>query len=221
MKKGEAIIELSGPGKLLMETERTGLKILQRMSGIATATRRLVEKTRKEKVFIAATRKTHWQLLDKKAVCLGGGLAHRLGLSESIMIKDNHLERLKESGHRKDYIEEALKRAWKDKGKSLFIEIEVESRGEALRAAREFRRLQSKPGTFPCVIMLDNMAPRGIKETVRELKAKDLYRYVLLEASGRINDDNIGEYAKTGVDIISIGSITHSPDILDMDQAII
>lgn len=223
VKNGEAVLELTGTMERLLQLERTGLKILQRMSGIATMTSELIEMVKEAgaETMVAATRKTHWQLLDKKAVHLGGGGTHRLGLWESILIKDNHLEGLKREGFEEDYVEEALKRAWRNREKTVFIEIEVENETDALRAARIFKKLQQQDGVKPCVIMLDNMFPEKIRKVIRELKEQGLYDYVLLEASGGISPENLIEYAKTGVDVVSLGSITHSPKALDINQTLV
>jgi nicotinate-nucleotide pyrophosphorylase (carboxylating) len=223
VKSGSIILELNGPRRDLLETERTGLKILQRMSGIATATKRVIDKIREagSDTMIVATRKTHWQYLDKKAVSLGGGLTHRLGLWESILIKDNHLRELKKLGYVDNYVEEALERSWRYIDEAMFIEIEVENGVDAIKAAEKFRELQQKLGRKPSIIMLDNMSPEKIREVIRELKKRGLYDHVLLEASGEINQGNILEYAKTGIDAISLGSLTHSAKALNMDQSII
>lgn len=217
-------MELEGLVGDLLKTERSGLKPLQRMSGIATMTQKLTNKIREQgyDTMVAATRKTDWQLLDKKAVCLGGGLTHRLSLHESILIKDNHLEELKRQGFTKNYIEEALDRAWKYKDEAVFIEIEVTTKQEAIRAAKKFRELQRNlKNQRPCVIMFDNMASDEIKDTIEELKKRGLYNYVLFEASGGIKEDNILEYAKTGCDVVSLGALTHSSKALDISQEII
>lgn len=221
---GDAVLELRGSERSLLETERTGLEVLQRMSGIASMTRRLVDKIRAEgeDTLVVATRKTHWQLLDKKAVYLGGGGTHRLGLWESMIIKDNHLEGLKREGFDEGYVEEALKRAWKKREKAVFIEIEVENSLDALKAAEKFKELQAQAQAqaMPCAIMFDNMPPKEIGRVIKELNERGLYDRVLLEASGGIRQDNIVEYAKTGVDVVSLGQLTHSPKALDINQTI-
>ena len=129
---GDVVLELSGREFALLETERTGLNLLQRMSGIATLTNGLVRKAKP--LLVAATRKTHWGSLDNKAVAVGGGGTHRLALWESILIKENHLEALSLEGE-SDAIEEALRRAWAGRDRAVFIEIEVRNTDEAIRAA--------------------------------------------------------------------------------------
>ena len=226
IQSGNVLCDVTGPENLLLETERTGLKVLQRMSGIATATQHCINALRKAggTAEVVATRKTHWPLLDKKAVVLGGGGTHRLGLWDAILIKDNHLKEIKQMGYRTNYVEEALHRAWQHRFDAIFIEIEVETHQEAITAAETFKALQGSSqisNGLPCVIMLDNMLPRKIRKIWKELQNHNLYSYVLLEASGGIRLENIDRYAKVGVDIISLGSLTHSPKALDINQTIL
>jgi nicotinate-nucleotide pyrophosphorylase (carboxylating) len=226
IQPGDILCDITGPENLLLETERTGLKVLQRMSGIATATQQCINTLRKAggTAEVVATRKTHWPLLDKKAVVLGGGGTHRLGLWDAILIKDNHLKEIKRMGYKTRYVQEALRRAWRHRLDAIFIEIEVETPQEAITAAETFRTLQVSSGTakdVPCVIMLDNMLPRNICKIYEELRNRKLYDFVLLEASGGIMLENIDRYAKVGVDIISLGSLTHSPKALDINQTVL
>jgi nicotinate-nucleotide pyrophosphorylase (carboxylating) len=182
------------------------------MSGIATETRCLVDSLKGYNTRVAATRKTLWKYLDKKAVFLGGGLTHRLGLWDSILIKDNHLESLKRDGT-KNPVEKAITLASRFADKVGFIEIETTNQNEAIKAARKFKQLKLKK---PCVIMLDNVQLDEIGQIIETLKNEILYDYVLLEASGNITSDNIKQYAETGVDVISLGYLTHSAKIFDM-----
>jgi len=210
--EGETILEIQGGQKDILATERIGLNVLQRMSGVATETKRLTDLLKGYNTRIAATRKTPLRYLDKKAVFLGGGLTHRFGLWDSILIKDNHLEALKSEGI-KDYVETAITKASAFADKVVFIEIEATSHEEAVRAARKFKDLRLKK---PCVVMLDNMNPVEIVEVIETLRKGDLYDHVLLEASGEITPENISEYAKTGIDVVSLGYLTHSAKVLDM-----
>jgi len=150
--------------------------------------------------------------LDKKAVFLGGGLTHRFGLWDSILIKDNHLQTLKNDGV-KDYVETSIARASAFEDKIGFIEIETTSLDEAVRAARKFKNLRLKK---PCVVMLDNMRPLEIEEIIETLRKGDIYDYAILEASGGITPENIREYARTGIDVVSLGYLTHSARVLNM-----
>jgi nicotinate-nucleotide pyrophosphorylase (carboxylating) len=210
--QGETILEVHGGQKDILATERIGLNILQRMSGIATETKRLTDLLKDYNTRIAATRKTPLRYLDKRAVFLGGGVTHRFGLWDSILIKDNHLETLKSEGIQ-DYIETALAKASAFADKVGFIEIEVTSHEEAVRAAKKFKALRLKT---PCIIMLDNFMPTAIEETLETLREDALYDSVLLEASGEITHENIREYAGTGIDVVSLGYLTHSVRVLDM-----
>jgi len=212
IKKGDTILEVHGGLKNILATERIGLNVMQRTSGIATETKHLVDLLRDYKTRVAATRKTHWRYLDKKAVFLGGGLTHRFGLWDSILIKDNHLAALK-NDEVKNPIEKAITLASRFVNKVGFIEIETTSQDDALRAARTFKQLKLKK---PCIIMLDNVKPNEIEQIMEALESEDLYDYVLLESSGNITTENITEYAKTGVDVVSLGYLTHSAKIFDM-----
>ncbi len=210
--EGDTILVVQGGQKDILATERIALNILQRMSGIATETKRLINLVSDYATRIAATRKTPLRYLDKKAVFLGGGLTHRFGLWDSILIKDNHLEIMKNEGI-DDYIEIAIAKSSAFANKVGFIEIETTSHEEAVRAARKFKTLRLKT---PCIIMLDNFVPKAIEETLETLHKEALYDHVLLEASGEITPENIREYAGTGIDVVSLGYLTHSARVLDM-----
>lgn len=213
IKKGQTVIELDGKLRKILQIERTGLNFLQRMSGIAAITYNLNKKINKN-VKIAATRKTLWDLLDKKAVSIGNGLTHRLNLSDGILIKDNHIKALNND------IEKALilsnNNSNNNKNKTNFIEIEVTNKKQALKAALTINSLKSKKSKKVFAIMFDNMSPKDIKKTIEEIKNKKLHDNILFEASGNINEKNITEYSKTGIDIISLGFITHSAKALDI-----
>ncbi len=196
IKPNQKIIEITGNADKILTCERTALNILTRMSGIATQTNELVKKIPK-KTKLYATRKTAPGLryFDKEAVKIGGGQKHRLRLDEMVMIKDNHIA-----------VEQSLLSLIdKTKKKYRKFEVEVENTDDAVLAAE-------KGAT---IIMLDNFSPIQIIKTIKVLKNKKLRNKVLLEASGGINSKNISKYGKTGVDIISIGSITNSVKGID------
>jgi len=216
IKKGDILFKLKGKVRDILRIERSVLDLLQRMSGIATISHELIAKT-KGKVLVAPTRKTQWRYLDKKAVFVGGGLTHRLALWDAILIKDTHLAALRNSGIA-DPITHSLIYAWKHKDKSAFIEIEVSGLRDAVHASRVFKEL--KTGHYPCLIMLDNMEPKDITATVYALKRRRLFNHVILEASGGITPENISAYALTGVDVLSLGYLTHSSRALDIKQYI-
>ncbi len=230
VRKSEVIAEISGKESDLLKVERTGLNLLQRMSGIATAVNKLAEIAKPFKVKIVGTRKTLWNALDKRAIALGGGLPHRYGLYDSILIKDNHLSAIAREKGRDLRFEVAIGRAvsWKGHRRPGFIEVEVSGKSQAIAAAKEVRKWSLTPETrskawtgVPFIIMLDNMTPVEIKATVADLKKLGLFNHILLEASGGITERNLKYYASSGVDAISIGAITHSVIALDISQKIV
>jgi len=203
-KVNQTILEINGNARDVLTCERTVLNLLSRMCGIATQTNNLKKQIKsagsKSKVF--ATRKTApgLRFFDKEAVKIGGGEKHRMTLNEMIMIKDNHLAVGKS-------IEDILEKAKKIGGK---IEIEVESQKDAILCA--------KLGAD--IIMLDNFSPDRIKKTIKKLTELRLRNKVILEASGRINSKNIARYARTNVDMISVGNVTNSVDGIDLSLEI-
>jgi len=216
INKGDIILELEGNERDLLETERTGLNLLQRMSSIATLTHEMVEKIKGKNVQIVPPRKNHWGLLDKKACYLGGALTHRLGLWESILIKENHLESIINGGH-DNYIDTALERAFRHE-KAVFLEIEVEDINDCFKAAKKFK--EYKKGK-PCIIMLDNFTVEDSKKAVDLLRQENLWDHIIIESSGGIGPENITDYADTGVDVISMSYITYAQNICDLSQRII
>ena len=209
IKSGNPIVEINGYAKYILPRERISLNLLQRMSGIATLTSELSKKSGSAR--IAATRKTPWGLLDKKAVSVGGGLTHRLNLGDGIIVKDNHLGLL---GYN------FVKIINLAKNKSKRIEIEVENKRHALEATRAIKNVIGKSNKIHFALMLDKIKPEDIKSVIKELKKMDIYESLLLEASGNINKDNLAEYSDCGVDIISMGSLTNSAKALNMSQEI-
>ncbi|MEM2967975.1 MAG: carboxylating nicotinate-nucleotide diphosphorylase [Candidatus Bathyarchaeia archaeon] len=207
IRNGQVIIAVSGDAQTILSAERTMLNLLSRMCGIATVTRRLVEKLEKASlpVKIAATRKTAPGLgyFDKKAVLIGGGDTHRLHLGDMILVKDNHIAI---AGN----VESAVKRAKQHASFSKKIEVEVTCVKDALKAAE----------VGADIIMLDNFSPNQIQEAIEALKKAGFHGKILLEASGGITQENLLEYAQTGVNIISLGELTHSVSALDLSLEI-
>lgn len=207
IKKGQVLLKLSGDARAILSAERTLLNLLSRMSGIATATRRLVEKLdkAKAKVKIAATRKTAAGLLyfDKKAVLIGGGDPHRLHLDDLILIKDNHIALV-------GNVETAVKQAKLAASFTKKVEVEITRVTDAVVAA--------KAGAD--IIMLDNFSPTKIKQAVKSLKKAGFQGKVILEASGGITEETLLDYASTGVDVLSFGGLTHSVKSLDLSLEI-
>lgn len=200
LKPGEIIAEVTGHTRALLKGERTALNILQHMSGIATATARAVQITEGYQATIADTRKTLPGLrsLQKYAVTVGGGKNHRFNLSDAAMIKDNHIDAV-------GSITKAVEILRAKVGHTVKIEVETRSL-EELREA-----LKAKAD----IIMLDNMSCETMAEAVKITAGK-----ALLEASGGITEANLLEVAKTGVDIISLGALTHSVTALDISMKI-
>jgi nicotinate-nucleotide pyrophosphorylase (carboxylating) len=201
-------LQIEGDAATLLSLERTLLNLLSRMSGIATTTNRLIEKIDQAgfKTRVASTRKTAPGLryFDKKAVITGGGDAHRWGLDDMVLIKDNHITIVGNA-------EEAIRKIREKVSFSKKIEVEVTNINDALEVAK----------TGADVIMLDNFSPKQTSETIDLLQKNQLRGKVLIEASGGITEQNILEYASTGVDIVSLGELTHSTKVLDISLDII
>ena len=197
---GSIIARLRGSGQALLTGERTALNFLRHLSGIAAATRRLVEMIAGTGARLVDTRKTTpgLRVLEKYAVRAGGGHNHRTGLFDGILIKDNHI---KLAGN----IAEAVRRSREASPHTIRVEVEVESLAqleEALNAGAD-------------LILLDNMPSDQMREAVRLARGR-----ALLEASGNIDATNIRVVAETGVDLISVGAITHSAPALDISMDI-
>jgi nicotinate-nucleotide pyrophosphorylase (carboxylating) len=202
-KVGDCVMTIEAEVRDVLAVERTVLNLLSRMSGVATFTNKLVQMVSEQDVLLAPTRKTLWGLLDKRAVFLGGGGTHRLNLSDSIIIKDTHLDLW---GRDFDLVFEKLISA---EPEMRFVEIEVENKEEALLVAKKFQdSIDNKKLMVVGVIMLDNMSSDEVAATVEALKGADLYDAALIEASGGITSENVLDYAKTGVDILSMGQLT-------------
>jgi nicotinate-nucleotide pyrophosphorylase (carboxylating) len=150
---------------------------------------------------------------------VGNGGTHRLNLGDAILIKNNHLALL--GSREEEAVGSAIERAWKLRGESAFIEVEVRSQVAALAAARAFAQLEERNGEdYPCLVMLDNTPPQQIRSVIAALQRGGLWDGVLLEASGGISESNLEDYAASGVDAISMGALTHSARALDISQKI-
>lgn len=200
VKPGDIAMIVEGKVQSLLQTERLMLNVMQRMSGIATMTRKYVKKLEGTKTRILDTRKTTpgMRMLEKEAVKIGGGVNHRIGLFDMILLKDNHIDF---AGGIKNAIERA-KNYCKEKGKNLKIEIEV-------RNFDELQQVLDLEGVDR--IMFDNFTPEQTKKAVEMVGG----RYET-ESSGGITFDTIRDYAECGVDFISVGALTHSVKGLDM-----
>lgn len=200
VKPGDVVFEVEGKVHSLLQTERLMLNIMQRMSGVATTTRKYVKELEGTNTRVLDTRKTTpgMRLLEKEAVALGGGVNHRIGLYDMILLKDNHVDFA-------GGIENAIQRAkdyLKEKGKDLKIEIEV-------RSLDELERVMKVGGVDR--IMLDNFDLEKTREAVKRIAGK--YE---TESSGGITFKTLRQYAECGVDYISVGALTHSVKSLDI-----
>ena len=204
INSGEVVAEIRGKVASILKGERVALNLLQHLSGVATYTRKFVEKVKDFPVKILDTRKTipGLRVLEKYAVSCGGGANHRFGLSDGVLIKDNHI---KACGS----VKEALVRARARLPHVYKIEIEVkdlEELKEALMAGAD-------------AVLLDNMDLETLKEAVK--LARKIKKDAILEASGGVRLENVREIAATGVDLISIGRLTHSAPAVDLHLKVV
>jgi nicotinate-nucleotide pyrophosphorylase (carboxylating) len=197
VEKGDTVLYISGHARAMLSAERVALNFMQRLSGIATLTSKYVDAVRGTRARILDTRKTTpgWRSLEKYAVRAGGGGNHRVDLSTSILIKDNHLASV--DGN----VTLAVKRARDLAPPGTKIEVECVSAEQADVAAT----------AGADIILLDNMPPDLLRECVRVVRGR-----AVLEASGGVHLDNVREIALTGVDVISVGAITHSAPAMNL-----
>jgi len=202
VKKGEILFTIDGSTRAILSGERVALNILQRLSGIATLTRKYVQAIQGSNAKILDTRKTTPLLrsLEKYAVRVGGGQNHRFSLSDAILIKDNHIKAV-------GSIAEAIKRAKAFVGPTVSIEVEVENI-EQLKEALQYA---------VDIVMLDNMSIEEIRTAVKLCRQKS---HVKIEVSGGVTLDNVKDIAQCGVDYISVGAITHSAKAVDISLEI-
>ena len=198
---GQVPVRIHASARALLSGERVALNLLQRLSGVATQTRRYVRAVAGTSAHILDTRKTTPGLraLEKYAVLVGGGQSHRKDLGEAVLIKENHI-RLAGG------VAAALVAAQAAKGRAAWIEIEVTNLDE----------LHAALAHAPDVILLDNMSPRLVRQAVEQVRARDPLRKIRTEASGGITLANVREFAEAGVDWISVGALTHSAPAVDL-----
>ena len=201
VKNGDVIVEFSGTYRALLTGERIALNFLQRMSGIASYANKFVMETEGTKVQILDTRKTlpAYRLLDKYSVKMGGASNHRMGLYDMVMIKDNHIQ-----------IAGGIKPAVKAIKSKIPVSIKVEVETTSIAQVKEALAAGAD------IIMLDNMSNEMMSEAVSIIDGR-----AKVEASGNMSLGRIAEVAKTGIDYISIGALTHSVEALDISQRII
>ncbi len=198
VKEGTAILEIRGPALTILKGERVALNILQRLSGISTLTRRMVKKLEGTKTKLSDTRKTTpgMRLLEKYAVRVGGGVNHRMGLFDAVIVKDNHIK-----------VAGSIKKAVEKIRKSVPFTCKVEVEAKTLQQVEE--ALMSGAD----IIMLDNMDLDSLRKAVSIIGKR-----AIKEASGNVTPDNIRDVAETGVDYISSGFITHHAVWIDMSM---
>ncbi len=196
VEPGSVVARVRGPARALLAAERTALNFLQRLSGVATHTARFVDAVRGTRARIVDTRKTTpgWRALEKYAVRCGGGENHRSGLFDGVLIKDNHIAAVGSVG-------DAVKRAREHAPAGLRVQVEVESLAAACEALEAGADL----------LLVDNQPPALIAEIVRLARGR-----APVEASGGVNLATVAEIARTGVDRISIGALTHSAPAVDL-----
>lgn len=196
VSKGDVALAIEGPARAILSAERTALNFMGRLSGIASLTARYVEKVKHTKARIVCTRKTTPGLraFEKHAVRCGGGFNHRFGLDDAILIKDNHIA---VAGG----VINALRAAKAFAGHLVKIEIEVDTLDQLDEVIREGAD----------VVLLDNMTPAQLKDAVARVKGN-----MLTEASGGVTLESVAAIAESGVDMISVGALTHSARVLDL-----
>src|SRR2546425_1478226 len=204
LHKGQSVAVIRHNARVVLSCERVILNFLQRMSGIATLTRKFVEAVHGTKARILDTRKTApgLRVIDKYAVRCGGGQNHRLDLSDGVLIKNNHIALA-------GGMAASLERAHRNRRGAQPIEVEV----------RSLDQLEQALANGAEAILLDNMSPENVRVAVE--RCSKLERRVPLESSGGINLTNVRSYAETGVDFISIGLLTHSPQAVDMSMRVV
>lgn len=205
VEAGTVIARIEGPSRSLLSAERVALNFLGRMSGVATLTHHYVQAVSGTNARIAATRKTTPGLraLEKRAVSAGGGFTHRESLAAAIMIKDNHIALA-------GGIDQALSKVMAERDHMTMVSVEVDT----------LEQLQQVLPYNPNVVLLDNMGPDGLRKALAIIDAYDGLRPTV-EASGGVNLDTVRAIAETGVDVISVGALTHSAPNFDigMDAA--
>ena len=200
LQKGDKIAEITAPERALLTGERVSLNYVRQMSGIATETAKYIKKMNNPNVKLADTRKTTpcFRMFEKYSVSVGGGHPHRFNLSDCVMIKDNHIAAA-------GGIKQAVLKIRKAIGHTPKIEVEVKN----IKEVKEALLVKAD------IIMLDNMTPAEIKQAVKVIN-----KQAVVEASGGITKANLEEYCKTGVDVISMGALTHSVGAKDISLLI-
>lgn len=217
IKDGQVILEIIGISKEILKIERILLNILGNMSGIATNTRKWVEKL--PNIKIAATRKTDWGLMDKWAVNVGGGCTHRLNRGDALMIKENDFAASEKKGEvYLDTISRIISEI-DDLKMGSFIIVEVQNLNEAMIVAKSWiKKINISKKISKIVLLLDNISIDIVKQISKALMKENLRKYCILEASGGINIDSLDNWAETDIEVISSSKLNRGVPPLDLSM---
>ncbi len=214
---GKILIDIEGGKEQILAAERVILNLLGRLSGIATNTKNWTEAA--GEVRVASTRKTHWGLLDKWAVHIGGGLTHRLTRSDALMLKENDLSELISADEKRP---KGIARVIKELNLEIggaFVVIETRSIDEAVAAAEAWvERMDASSNDKRLTLMLDNMPPEKVKDVVLDLQARQFRDLVIIEASGNIEFESLDSWETIDVDVVSASALHRGTKPMDLSM---
>ena len=220
VQSGEQVLKISGPAVQVLRCERIMLNILGRMSGIATNTASWVSQA--GNIGVACTRKTDWGLLDKWAVHVGGGLTHRLSRADALMIKENDLAALAPGIDEEDVAVATAVSLIDMDSDAEFTVIEVRDSSQAVAAVKAWDSLQiERSGCEKIVLLLDNMGPSGCAEVHRILMQENLRAWCILEGSGGVVLEELGQWTESGVDLVSTSALNRGVSPLDLSMKVV
>ena len=220
VQSGEQVLKISGPAVQVLRCERIMLNILGRMSGIATNTASWVSQA--GNIGVACTRKTDWGLLDKWAVHVGGGLTHRLSRADALMIKENDLAALAPGIDEEDVAVATAVSLIDMESDAEFTVIEVRDSSQAVAAVKAWDSLQiERSGCEKIVLLLDNMGPSGCAEVHRILMQENLRAWCILEGSGGVFLEELGQWTESGVDLVSTSALNRGIFPLDLSMKVV
>ena len=220
VQSGEQVLKISGPAVQVLQCERIMLNILGRMSGIATNTASWVSQA--GNIGVACTRKTDWGLLDKWAVHVGGGLTHRLSRADALMIKENDLAALAPRIDEEDVAVATAVSLIDMDSDAEFTVIEVRDSSQAVAAVKAWDSLQiERSGCEKIVLLLDNMGPIGCAEVHRILMQENLRAWCILEGSGGVVLEELGQWTESGVDLVSTSALNRGVSPLDLSMKVV
>ena len=220
VQSGEQVLKISGPAVQVLRCERIMLNILGRMSGIATNTASWVSQA--GNIGVACTRKTDWGLLDKWAVHVGGGLTHRLSRADALMIKEHDLAALAPGIDEEDVAVATAVSLIDMDSDAEFTVIEVRDSSQAVAAVKAWDSLQiERSGCEKIVLLLDNMGPIGCAEVHRILMQENLRAWCILEGSGGVVLEELGQWTESGVDLVSTSALNRGVSPLDLSMKVV